>query len=191
VSCLNLAVLAALADEPAESRRELERARLCCADWYGRLPEGSFDRSIARVRMLNTEEWVIYWLRDWPEMARVARDCLAEIETGLGQQPANGELLLRRAVANAFLGIAAQREGRSAEAIALLQRPIEIMRAAPGGTRVYELPISSDMPNLLRSRLWCSTATSPRPGRRLNGFRLGSESSVLRRGPNKKTEPGC
>jgi tetratricopeptide (TPR) repeat protein len=141
VSCLNLAVLAALADEPAESRRELERARLCCADWYGRLPEGSFDRSIARVRMLNTEEWVIYWLRDWPEMARVARDCLAEIETGLGQQPANGELLLRRAVANAFLGIAAQREGRSAEAIALLQPPIEIMRAAPGGTRVYELPI--------------------------------------------------
>jgi hypothetical protein len=141
VSCLYLAVLAALADEPAESRREIERARLCGANWYGRLPEGSFDRCIARVRILAQEEWPLYLLRDWPEMARVARDCLAEIETGLGKQPANGELLRRRAVANACLGIAAQREGRSAEAIALLWPAIEIMRAAPGGNRVFELPM--------------------------------------------------
>ena len=95
---------------------------------------------VARVRFLSLEEWPLYWLRDWSEMARVARDCLAEIETGLAQQPANSELLLRRAVANTFLGIVAQREGRSPEAIALLQPAIETIGAAPTVHSAYELP---------------------------------------------------
>ncbi|HUL52029.1 MAG TPA: serine/threonine-protein kinase [Opitutaceae bacterium] len=138
--CLHLAVVAAQAGETAESRREIERAQRRFAEGYDQLPEGSFERCIARVRFLALEEWPLYWLRDWPEMARVARDCLAEIATGLDQQPANSELLLCRAVANSFLGIAAQREGRSAEAIALLQPAIGIIRAAPAVHSAYQLP---------------------------------------------------
>ena len=138
--CVHLAVVAAMAGEPAESRREIERAQLRFASGYSQLPEGSFERCIARVRFLALEEWPLYWLRDWPEMARVAKDCLAEIETGLARQPANSELLLRRAVANSTLGIAAQREGKSAEAIARLQPAIEIIRAAPTVHSAYEIP---------------------------------------------------
>jgi serine/threonine protein kinase len=135
-----LAAFAAWAGEPTEARQEIERAQLRFADYCSRLPEGSFERCYTRVKFLSLKEYALYSLRDWPAMEGAARDCLAEIEAGLRQKPANGPLLSRQAEANAFLAVAAQREGRPTEAIALLQPAIVIMRAAPNEYSAYELP---------------------------------------------------
>ena len=134
-----LAALAAWAGEPAEARRDIEKAQLRFGDYYGRLPAGSFERCYMRVKFLSLKEYMLYWLRDWPAMAGAARDCLAEIKVGLEQKPANIPLLLRQADANAFLAVAVQHEGRPAEAIALLRPTIEIMRAAPWAYSESEL----------------------------------------------------
>ncbi len=138
-----LAVLAASSGEPADARREIDGAQLRFADYCRRLPEGSFEQRYARVRFLTWKEYVFYRLRDWPAMAETARDCLAEIEAGLKQRPVDGPLLLRQAEANAFLAIAAQREGRPGEAIARLPPAIEVMRAAP--RRYYHLGTTASM----------------------------------------------
>ena len=138
---VQLALCEAWAGEPAGSRRELERAQLRFAEHCSRLPAGSFERSISRVRFLCLMQWALCSLHDWPELARVARDCLAETEVGLKKQPAHTDLLPLRAAANAFLGVAAQREGRSAEAIALLQPAFETMRTAHGAHSVNQLEV--------------------------------------------------
>jgi hypothetical protein len=139
LDCLYLAAVAAWACEPAEARREIERARGRCSDWSKLYPEGSFDRHLIRSRFLCLEGWAFYWLRDWPGVAKDARESLVEIESGLRQQPEHAELLLRRAVACSLLGIAVLREGRSGEAIDLLQPAIATMGAAPSASSVYEL----------------------------------------------------
>jgi hypothetical protein len=136
---VQLALCEAWAGEPAGARRELERAQLRFAEYCSRLPAGSFERSVSRGRFLCLMQWARYSLHDWPELARVARDCLAETEVGLEKQPAHTDLLLLRAAANSFLGVAAQREGRSAEAIALLQPAFETMRTAHGAHSVHQL----------------------------------------------------
>jgi Protein kinase domain len=127
-----LAAFQAWAGKPAEARREIEGAQLRFADYCSRLPKGSFERCYMRVKFLSLKEYVLYWLRDWPAMAGAARDCLAEIDAGLRQKPAHGPLLLRQAEANAFLAVAAQREGGSAEAIARLRPALETMRTSYG-----------------------------------------------------------
>ncbi len=128
---LTLAASAAWAGEPAEARREIEQAQLRFTDYCRQLPEGSFEQCAMRVKFLSSKEDAFYWLRDWPAMAGAARDCLTEIEAGLRQRPAHGPLLLSQAGANTFLAVAAQHQGRSAEAIAQLRLVIESMRAAP------------------------------------------------------------
>jgi tetratricopeptide (TPR) repeat protein len=133
---LVLGVIAAWLGEPADAREEIERAQLRLSGYCSRLPEGAFGRCLARVNFLFMKGLVMYWLRDWPAMTEVARESQAEIRDGLKQNPAHGGLLLRQAEANAFLGIAAQREGRSAEAIEQLRPAIGIMRTTP---RVYSV----------------------------------------------------
>ncbi|HUJ43268.1 MAG TPA: protein kinase [Opitutaceae bacterium] len=134
-----LAVFAAWAGEPAEARREIEQAQHRFTDYCRWLPEGSFERCNFRVKFLSLKEYTLYSLRDWPAMAGAARDCLAEIEAGLRQRPVHGPLLLRQAEANAFLAVAAQHEGRPADAVARLRPAIEIMRTAPSEYSAVEL----------------------------------------------------
>ncbi len=133
---LLLGVIAAWLAEPAEARKEIERAQLRLAGYCNRMPKGAFGQCIARVNFLFMKASVLYWLRDWPAVAESARDSLAEIEAGLRQDPTHSGLLLRQAEADAFLGIAAQREGRSAEAISRLRPAIGIARATP---QVYSI----------------------------------------------------
>ena len=128
---LGLAAFEASAGKSAEARKEIERAELNVMGYCNGLPENSFERCEARSRYLTQKANVLYCLRDWPMMARVAQDCMAEIEVGLKQAPTRRSLLLyRRAIANAYLAVAAQREGRFADAIALLQPSIAMMRTS-------------------------------------------------------------
>jgi tetratricopeptide (TPR) repeat protein len=138
-SHLYLAAVAAQAGEPGEARREIERAKTRFADWQRESAEGSVDHGLVHLKFLTLEHGVLLWLRDGPEAARVARECLAEAESGLKLAPANTDLQLRRAVANAGLGIVAQREGKFADAIALLPPAIELMATPPRAHTVYEL----------------------------------------------------
>jgi hypothetical protein len=126
-----LAALASWAGKPTEARREIEQAQLRFADYCSRFPKTSFERCYTRVKFLSLEEYVLYYLRDWPAMAGAAQDCLAEIDAGFRQEPTSVPLLLRQADANAFLAVAAQHEGRPAEAIDRLRPAIETMRSAP------------------------------------------------------------
>jgi hypothetical protein len=125
-----LAIFAAWAGKPADARQAIEQTQVPFADYCSRLPESSNLRCNARVNYLSVKSYAFYWLRDWPAMAGVARECLAEIETGLRRKPGNGPLLCRQADANVFLAIAAQHEGRSAEAIARLPPLIKFIRGA-------------------------------------------------------------
>jgi len=136
---MSLAVFAAWAGKPTETRQEIERAQLRFADYLNRFPEGSFERLYTRVKFLSLKEYALYWLRDWTAMAGASRDCRAEIEAGLRQKPDNISLLLRKADTDAFLAVAAQHDGRSAEAIAQLRPAIETMRAAPFAYSELEL----------------------------------------------------
>ena len=53
-------------------------------------------------------------MHDWTELERVARTTLTAIDEGLSQRPGDSELLLRRAVAQIFLGIALLRQDKRA-----------------------------------------------------------------------------
>jgi hypothetical protein len=118
---LHLAQLAASVGDKADAAGWLEEARKRFETYRDRLPEGSPDRAPARVRFLEESAWGAWWLRDWPELTRLAQNAQAECEAGLKDQPANEELLKRRAMADGFTGLALAGAGQSAEAATRLQ----------------------------------------------------------------------
>ena len=63
-------------------------------------------------------------MHDWAELDRVARATLAAIDDGLGQRPGDSELRLRRAVAQAFLGMALLGQNNAPEAVSVLEQSV-------------------------------------------------------------------
>ena len=63
---------------------------------------------------------------------RVSRDTLAAVDKGLSQRPNDSELLLRRAVAQTFLGIALLRQNNTPpEAVSVLEQAVTGYHDAP------------------------------------------------------------
>jgi serine/threonine protein kinase/tetratricopeptide (TPR) repeat protein len=117
-----LARLAAMAGDSADARAQTATGQSRFQAHYELLPAGSYDRIQARIRWLNQESRVFFALHDWAGLEQTARETLAAIGDGLDQRPGDSELLLRRAVAQGFLGIARLRQGNAREAIPVLQQ---------------------------------------------------------------------
>ena len=125
------ASLAAAAGDFAEARAQLATGKVRFQAYYDILPANSFDQLQARVRWLVWQSEVLLAMEDWLELAGVARETLATIEDGLRQQPVDAELLLRRAVAQGFLGAALLGQGNAQQAVAVLEKSVAGYREAP------------------------------------------------------------
>ena len=134
---LHLAQLAASIGDKADAGGWLEEARKRFETYRDHLPEGSPDRGLALVRFLEESAWSAWWLRDWPELARLAQIAQAECEAGLKEQPASEELLKRRAMADGFAALALAGAGQSAEAATRLQAARDRLKAAKENESVY------------------------------------------------------
>lgn len=126
-----LASLAAAAGDVADARAQLATGKVRFQAYYDTMPAGSFDQLQARVRWLSLQSEPLLTLDDWLELAGAAREMLATIEDGLRQQPADAELLLRRAVAQGFLGAAMLGQGNVQEAVDVLEKSVAGYREAP------------------------------------------------------------
>lgn len=91
---------------------------------YDQLPAGSFDRTQARIRWLNLKSGVLVYLGDLSTLEGLARETLTLVGDGLNQRPGDSELLLRRAMAQFYLGVALQHEGNDREAISALEQAL-------------------------------------------------------------------
>jgi hypothetical protein len=105
----------------ADAEARIEEARGRFAAYWGGLPEGSPEQRLAHVRFLEETAWSAWWLRDWPALSQWAKEARVESEAGLKEQPANDELLLRRAMAGCFAALADYGATQSAETLAQLQ----------------------------------------------------------------------
>jgi hypothetical protein len=121
---IELARLAAAAGDKADARAQLATAESRFQAQYDKLPAALFDRLQARIRWLNAESQVFYEMQDWAELERVSRATLAAIDDGLSQRPGDSELLLRRAVAQAFLGMALLDQNNAPEAVSVLEQAV-------------------------------------------------------------------
>ncbi len=119
---VELARLAGLVGDTNDDTAQIATVESRFKDHNDNLPIGSFDRIQARIRWLYAESRAYLSLRDWPELARVSRQAITAVETGLARQPGDTELLLRQAVAGGFLGIALLRQLNPREATVLLQQ---------------------------------------------------------------------
>jgi serine/threonine protein kinase len=121
---IELARLAASAGDNAEARAHLAVGESRFQAHYDKLPVAPIDRLQARIRWLNAESQVFYEMHDWAELGRTARTTLAAIDDGLGQRPGDSELLLRRAVARSFLGMALLGRNNAPEALPVLEKSV-------------------------------------------------------------------
>jgi hypothetical protein len=128
---MDLARLAAMAGDNVDARAQLETGESRFQAYYDKLPAAPFDRIQARVRWLNLESRVFYEMHDWAQLELVARATLVAIGEGLSQRPADSELLLRRAVAQTFLGITLLRQNNAPEAISVLEQAVTGYHDAP------------------------------------------------------------
>jgi hypothetical protein len=118
---LHLAQLAASVGDKADADRWIEEARKRFETYRDQLPERSPDRGIALVRFLEESALSAWWLRDWPELARLAQKAQAGCEAALKEQPASEELLKRRATADELAALALAGAGQNAAAAPRLQ----------------------------------------------------------------------
>jgi serine/threonine protein kinase/tetratricopeptide (TPR) repeat protein len=125
------AALAAAVGDVADARAQLATGEARFSAYSSRLPAGSFDRIQARVRSLHLQAGVIFTLQDWSELARGSRELIAVADAGLLEKPGESELLLRRAVGQAFQGTAMLREGNLADAVPVLQQSVKAFGETP------------------------------------------------------------
>jgi hypothetical protein len=133
---LHLAQLAASVGDEADGDAWLKEAGKRFEAYRDRLPEGSPGRGLARVRYLEESAWSAWWLRDWPELARLAREAQAGCEATLKEQPASTELLKHRAMAGGFAALAVAGAGQSAEAAPRLQAVADRLKTIKGNQAV-------------------------------------------------------
>jgi hypothetical protein len=134
-----LAKLAAYAGNNAEARARFQDARARFEIQFNRLPAGSFERRMARVRHLQWLEWIARDMRDWPELARLVQETSDEIDAGLREQPDNEELHLRRTETNCYRGLALQGAGQAAAAVPVLQEAVNRLHGAPRTFWVFDV----------------------------------------------------
>jgi tetratricopeptide (TPR) repeat protein len=115
-------------------------------------PERTVDRAVARFTWLRSQAQLVVALQDWPELARLGQEMIDEMEHDLYAQP-GGESRLRprRAEAQAFLGKALLRQGRSKEALVLLQQAAAGLLA--GGDWTFSGDAGKDLAVLNREDL--------------------------------------
>jgi hypothetical protein len=65
---------------------------------------------------------VLALMKDWVELEQLSRETLVTVADALVQRPDDSELLLRRAMAQYFLGAALLNEGKGSEAVSALQQ---------------------------------------------------------------------
>ena len=118
-------------DDNADARAQLAVGESRFQAHYDKLPPAPFDRIQARIRWLNLESLVLFEMHDWAELGRVARATLAAIDDGLGQRAGDSELILRRAVAQTFLGRALLRQTNAPEAVSVLEQAVTGYRETP------------------------------------------------------------
>jgi hypothetical protein len=128
---LELARLAASAGDNTDARAQLAAAESRFQAQYDKLPAAPFDRLQARIRWLNDESQVLYGMHDWADLERVSRATLVAVDDGLGQRSGDSELLLRRAVAQAFLGMALLGRDKAPEAVPILEQSVTGYRDTP------------------------------------------------------------
>jgi len=141
---LNLAQLAASVGDKADAASWLAEARKRFEAYCDRLPEGSQGRGLARVRFLEESAWSAWWLRDRPELARLAQEAQAGCEAALKEQPASEELLKRQAMADGFAALALAGAGQSADVAPRLQAARVRLMTAKGNQSVHGVD-GSDM----------------------------------------------
>ncbi len=128
---MDLARLAAMAGDNTDAHVRLASGESRFKAYYDKLPAASFDRVQARVRWLNLESRVFYEMHNWEQLEQVARNTLTAVDEGLSQRPSDSELLLRRAVAQTFLGIALLRQNNASEAISVLEQAVTGYQDSP------------------------------------------------------------
>jgi serine/threonine protein kinase/tetratricopeptide (TPR) repeat protein len=128
---MDLARLAASSGDKADARAQLATGETRFQARYEKLPAGSLDRILARVRWLHLKSEVILTLEDWAELERLARESLTVIGDGLEQRPGDSELRLRRAVAQTYLGTALVGMDNAQEAVAPLEEAMTGFRDTP------------------------------------------------------------
>jgi hypothetical protein len=134
---LHLAQLAASVGDKADAERRLAEARKRFEVYRDRLPEQSSERGLAGIRFLEVSAWTAWWLRDWPELARLAQAALDECAARLKEQPTSEELLKQRAVADGFAALAVAGTGSSAEAATKLQAARDRLKTTKETESVY------------------------------------------------------
>jgi hypothetical protein len=125
---LALALLAAMAGDTAGARAGLDEAGRRFDPWYGWMARDTVEHSLTRARYLQLAGLVEWWLRDWQELERGARETTRTIEAGLQLEPENWELLIRREMARCSIGIAWLGQGRAADGVALLKDALPRLR---------------------------------------------------------------
>jgi tetratricopeptide (TPR) repeat protein len=120
-----------MAGDRADARAQLAVAESRFQAHYDKLPAAAFDRIQARILWLHLKAGVASTLEDWVELERLARESLTLISDGLGQRPGDSELLLRRAVAQYYLGEALLRQGNAPEAVSTLEQAVAGFRDTP------------------------------------------------------------
>jgi hypothetical protein len=135
---LHLAQLAASVGDETDAGSRLQEAQERFEAYRDSLPEGVQDRGLALARFLEESAWSAWWLRDWPGLARLARDAHAECEARLKEQPANEELINRMAIADGFAALAsAGPGGPSAEAATQLHAARDRLKTTRYTESVY------------------------------------------------------
>jgi tetratricopeptide (TPR) repeat protein len=135
---LDLARLAAIVGDKVDARAQLAAGESRFQSHYDKLPAAPFDRLQARVRWLHLKSVVVSTLEDWVGLEQLARESLTLLSDGLEQRPNDSELRLRRAVAQAYLGLAELRQGNAPEAVATLEQAVTGFRETPTASTFNE-----------------------------------------------------
>lgn len=125
---LALALLAAMAGDTAGARAGLDEAGRRFEPWHKWMAKDTVVHSLTRARYLQLVGLVEWWLRDWQELERSARETTRTIEAGLQLEPEHWELRIRGEMARCSTGIAWVGMGRAVDGVALLREALPRLR---------------------------------------------------------------
>jgi len=139
--------IAAAAGDLPSARTRLQAIREGLKAYPLDYPEHTVDRAVARFTWLRSQAQLVVALQDWPELARLGQEMIAEMEHALSDQPGgDSRLRPRRADAQAYLGQALLRQGHPKEAVVLLQQAAVGLQ--PGGDWTFGGEAEKDLARL-------------------------------------------
>ena len=163
------AQVAAASGDADGARAALKETRARLELWRGRLSGYPLEQRLIYLHNADSMAWAAWSLRDWPELTRLARQALGEIEAGLREQPDNAELRLRATMMRCFQGLALHGAGRAAEAIGILKETSDRLRDAPPVFHV------DDRPSLRMVASLCCVEALAQSGDTAGARRLGEQ----------------